>query len=320
MDDLDQLLAETMRAAAVHAPPDADLLGMVHRRSAKYRRRRIVTGLAAMLVLIVPTAVVFVARPRPPAPQPEAPHVIAAGAVTLVAGYTAPTFPYTFTSIDGLKAPVASMDGGNLIAFFEATEQKRHADITVAVSNRRPTFDGPAAETSMWVRGHRGTLRTVDVAPAKQLTLYWPESSTRWIRIATDDTYTADQVVALADALTAASIPVLPPFALDLSPARLVTDAVTASTMNFRMPTSPPGTNGLTTVLRTRRQLTATNATVGTYPALLTHGAGGVTLDVDVTDWDATLEVTVSAALAMTDSDLLRFAAGIHILDRSNPR
>jgi hypothetical protein len=318
MDDLDRLVAEAMRDAADHAPADAGLLSMVRRRSARNRRRRIATGLSAVLVLSVPTAVVLVAHPRPPAPQPDA--VPALTAVQLVAGYTPPTFPFRLTSTDGMRAPVASMDGGNLIAFFEATEQEHHADTTVTVSSREPTFATDAAETPMGVRGHHGTLRTVDVKPAKQLTLYWPESSGRWIQVATDDTYTPPQVVALAESLTAASIPVLPPFLLDLGPAGLVTDTVTASTMSFRLPTSPPGAGGVTVVLRKRQELTGTNETVGRYGARLTRGTGDVTLDVDVTDWDATLEVTVSGGLTMNDADLLRFAAGIHVLDRSNPQ
>jgi hypothetical protein len=320
MDDLDRLLAETMRDAADHAPADAGLLGRVHRKSAGYRRRRIATGLSAVLVLSVPTAVVLIARPHPPAPHVDAVPALTAGAVQLVAGYTAPTFPYTFTSTDGMRAPVASMDAGDLVAFFEATEQEQHADTTVTVSSRKPTFAAPAAETSTWVRGHRGTLRTVEVKPAKQLTLYWPESPKRWIQVATDDTYTPQRVVALANSLTAASVPVLPPFRLDLSPAGLVTDTVTASTMSFRTRTSPPGADGLRAVLRKRQQLTGTNETVGSYPALLTHGAEAVTLAVDVADWDATLELTVSAGLTMSDTDLLRFAAGVHILNRSNPQ
>jgi hypothetical protein len=232
--------------------------------------------------------------------------------VKLVAGYTAPAFPYTLPPTEGMKTPTASMAGGNLIAFFEATELRHHADTTVTVSSRQPTFTTPATETPVQVRGHGGTLRTVDVRPAKQLTLSWPESANRWIQLATDDTYTPQQVVALAESLSPASIAVLPPFKLDLSPAGLVTDTVTASTMSF-------GAGGFRCVLLKRRPLAGTNVTVGGYHALLAHNAGGVTLDVDVTDWNATLEVTVTTGLAISDADLLRFAAGVHILDRSEP-
>jgi hypothetical protein len=203
------------------------------------------------------------------------------------------------------------MADGNQTALIEATEQKHHADITVTVSPRKPTFRTAATEVPIRVRGHAGTLRTVDVRPAKQYTLYWPESPTRWIELTTDDTYPTDQVVSLAASLAPASIPVLPPFTLDLAPAGLPVDTITASTMSFG--------GEFRTVLRKHRPLTSPNRRVGPYQASLVHGAGGATLDVDVTDWNATLEITVGPGLPITDADLLRYAAGVHILNRSNP-
>jgi hypothetical protein len=153
--------------------------------------------------------------------------------------------------------------------------------------------------------------RTVDVEPAKQYTLYWPESANRWIQLATDDTYTTAQVVGLAASLTPASIPVRPPFTLDLAPAGLPVDTITPSTLSFG--------NDFRTVLRKRRPLTSPDRMVGAYQASLSHSAAGVTLDIDVTDWNATLEITVGTGLTMADADLLRYAAGVHILNRSDP-
>lgn len=215
-----------------------------------------------------------------------------------------------------MTAPVASLRNGNQIGFFEATELREHADITVTVSARKPTFSTSATQTSMSVRGHSGTLRTVDVQPAKQLTLFWQESSTRWIRLATDDTYTPKQVVALADSLSTAKIAVLPPFRLDLTPVGLTADTVTASTMSFRSDSA----DQVEVVLRKRQELTETTDEVGQYQAQLTRNGDGAKLSVDVTDWDATLEITVDAGLTLSDTDLLRFAAGVHLLNRSNPK
>ena len=352
MDDLDRMLAETMRSAAEQAPSDGGLLNTVHQRSRRYHRRRIATGLStapAVLVIGIPFGTVLVTRsesgpptpsvvpaaptpgppvassspsssPRPvrtPSSAPVAtPSKTTAGTVRLVAGYTAPTFPYTLPDSAGLKAPLASMQNGNPIAFFEATELQEHADVTVTVSARKPVFTGSAAQTSRSVRGHAGTLRTVDTQPARQLTLFWRESPTRWVQLATDDTYTPAQVVALADSLSPAAIAVLPPFRLDLTPAGLVADTVTASTMSFRT----TGGDRVAVVLRHRQTLARTTDKVGRYQALLTRDAAGATLAVDVPDWDATLVVTVDAGLTVTDADLLRFAAGVHILNRSNPK
>jgi hypothetical protein len=361
MDDLDRLLTETMHGAADHAPADTGLLRMVHRRSDRYRRRRIAVGLsasAAVLALGTPAVAVLLTRPGPTAPPVAVPTTLpspngvastapspassekpsrtpttspatpasptteapAAGTVTLAAGYQAPAFPYTLAPADGMRAPVVSMDGGKLIALFEATDLRRHADTTITVSTRKPTFATSATETSVQVRGRAGKLRTVHVRPAEQLTLYWQESAGRWIQLATDDTYTPQQVVTLADGLTAASVAVLPPFELDYRPAGLVTDTVTAATMSFRASTSPPGAAGFRTVLRKRQPLAGADRTVGGHPASLVHDGDGVTLRVDVADWDATLEVSVDGGLVVSDADLLRFAAGVHILNRSDPQ
>jgi hypothetical protein len=317
MDDLDRLLAETMRDAAERAPADDGLLGKVHRRSDRRRRRRIAAGLsalAAVLAVGAPVAVVRMERTSPP-PSPAGPSP----AVVLVDGYEPPAFPYTLPADAGLRDPVARVEGGRLVALFEATEQRHHADVTVTVSDREPRFAGPGSDTSVRLRGHPGVLRTVDRQPAKQLTVWWRESPSRWIELATDDTYSQQQVLHLAGSLSAAVVPVLPPFRLDLSPAGFVTDTVTESTMSFRRGAGAPDSEELRVVLRKRRPPASSDLTVGRYRAQLTRRAGAATLDVDVTDWDATLEVTAGAGLAMTEDDLLRFAAGVHILNRSNP-
>ncbi len=327
MDDLNRMLAESMHDAAGHAPSDAGLLGSVHARSRRYHRRRvvIVTALAAAVVVAVagiPIVTVLTGRPEPALPpaasaSPSAPRVTSGtGAVRLSAGWKAPAFPYTLPATDGMSAPAASMRNGNLIAFFEATELQHHADVTITVSAREPEFTSQADQTPISVRGHAATLRTVNVSPAKQLTLYWKESSTRWIQLATDDTYTPDQVAGLADSMTSASIAVRPPFDLDLSPQGLIADTVSDSRMTFRR---AGGDAGFRTVLRKRQQLTGINHKVGGHDAALTHSDGRVVLSVDVTDWDATLEITVDGGLTISDADLLRYAAGVHILNRSNP-
>jgi hypothetical protein len=357
MDDLNRMLAETMHDAAGRAPSDAGLLGTVHERSRRHHRRRVVAVTAtavavAVAVAAIPIVTVLAGRPdatvppvasapaRPATPSAPAPPVTpsgnpppsgvrsapspaetgtGAGALRLSPGWKAPVFPYTLPATDGMRAPVAGVRDGSPVAFFEATEQQRHADVTVTVSDHQPTVTGAAAETTMSVRGHAGTLRTVDVSPAKQLTLTWQESSSRWIQLATDDTYSPDEVTALADSMTAATIAVQPPFHLDLSPAGLVTDTVSASRMTFRRPGATPGDAGFRTVLRQRQKLTGVHRRINGYDAVLTRRAGEVVLSVDVTDWDATLEVTVDGGLTISDADLIRYAAGVRVLNRSDP-
>ncbi|GAB7046366.1 hypothetical protein [Catenuloplanes indicus] len=353
MDELDRLLAETMHDAAGRAPSDDGLLRGVHTRSRVLRRRRMITtsvsAVVAVVAVGVPVAAVLTTRPEPvvppaatapavppsptaaasaspsppaappssgppspsaPPPESEAP---AGTAVTLAEGWTAPVFPYTLPPADDRRTPVATMSGGDLIGFFETTDPAHEADITVTVSGVRPSFGTPGTETARQVRGRAGTLRTVDVQPARQLTLYWQESPGRWISLTTDDTYTPDQVVEWAGALSEASIAVQPPFRLGVSPAGLTTTTVTKSRMIFT------GPGDVSLILRKRQQLTGTNQTINGYAAALTRDDAGARLTIDVDDWDATLEITVTGGLTITDADLLRLGTGVQLLTRSNP-
>ncbi|HWS38630.1 MAG TPA: hypothetical protein VN408_38580 [Actinoplanes sp.] len=315
MDDLDRLLSETMHGAAGHAPSGNGLLGTVHDRSRRYHRRRVATVAGVSVAVVLAAGIPFLtAAPEPvlpPAASTPAPNV------TLVDGWAAPEFPYTLPLTGGMREPVVTAENGRLSAFFEATELRDHADVTVTVSTDEPAFTTEATETEISVRGHAGTLRTVDVKPARQLTLVWRESSSRWIRLATDDTYTTSQVVAIADSLSSAALPVQPPFALSRSPAGLVTDTVSASRMTFRAPNT--STAGFRTVLRERQPLAGTNIQVGGSGAVLNRSAGTVTLTVDVPSWNATLEVTVTGGLTISDTDLIAYAEGVRILNRSDP-
>ncbi|MDR7276872.1 hypothetical protein [Catenuloplanes atrovinosus] len=355
MDELDRLLAETMHTAAGRAPSDDGLLHTVHERSRRYHRRRVITSLSAVAAVVavgVPFVSVLATRPNselPPAatapavppsrtasatpspsPSPSVPSSAppsspasparsadapGATAVTLAEGWTAPAFPYTLGDNDNRNAPVASMDGGDLIAFFETTDPERDADITVTVSAARPSFGTAGSEAATRVRGRDGTLRTVDVQPARQLTLYWQESPSRWITLATDDTYTPEEVVAWADGLADAAIAVRAPFQLGLSPTGLTTETVTRSRMVF----ASPGTGGISLVLRQRRTLTGVNQKVNGDDAALTRDTAGTRLAIDVRDWDATLEITVGEGLTLTDADLLRLATSVRILTYSDP-
>ncbi|WP_430784566.1 hypothetical protein [Actinoplanes sp. G11-F43] len=307
-----------MHGAAGRAPGGQGLLGTVHERSRRYHRRRVATVAGVSVAAVLAAGVPFVFA-RVTGPEPIMPP--AAGddpaTVRLADGWVAPRFPYTLPIVDGMRAPVVTADAGRLSAFFEATELVEHADVTVTVSGDEPPVTEGATEKTITVRGQAGSLRTVDVRPARQLALVWRESPGRWIQLATDDTYTTPRVVALAESLSGASIPVQPPFDLARSPAGLVTDTVSASRMTFRAPGA--STAGFRTVLRERQPLAGADRTVGASAAALTRTAGTVTLAVDVPDWNATLEVTVGDGLTISDADLLTYAEGVRILNRSDP-
>ena len=58
---------------------------------------------------------------------------------------------------------------------------------------------------------------------------------------------------------------------------------------------------------------------VGEYPGGLTRSATGATLAVSLDDERATLVVEVPARDTLSDADLIRFAAGIHLTDYAEP-
>lgn len=231
--------------------------------------------------------------------------------------YTLPAFPWRpgFTPIGGLDEPRVTLERGGVVAFYAARDPERGADVTVRIGPARPTFGsaaGPVTQSSMRARGRAATLRTVHVSPAAQLSLYWREATGRWVRVDTDDTLTADEVVRFADELRAASLPVRAPFELDLAPVGMVPYTITPNTMAFR-PTSGP-TELVTCVLTegVRRQ-TGRAVRVGGRRAGLTRTSSAAVLAIALDDRGETLTVTVPAGYRVGDADLIRFAEGIEI-------
>ena len=354
MTDVDGLLRGALRRHAEDAPAATGLLDAVHdrsRRLVRRRRRRTAAVCACALVAVVAALVVAVpagggrhastahppspgatppaspwssiAPPTVAAPPPAAP---ASGDATLrlvPPGAAAPVFPFrpVVTPSGGLADPVVTLTGGELSAYFEAHDGVHGADVTIRVGPRRPAFDepadraGPVRETPQQVRGHVATLRTVTIAPASRLSLYWLEKPGQWVRVDTDDTLTDAEVVRLADALAPAAVPVPTPFRLDLVPAGMDLDTSTPSAMAFR----PPGGSAVTCRLLAAQSLTGATVPVGPYRGTLRRVDSGATLTVARTDRDATLVVQVPARYSVTDADLIRFAAGVHVTDSAEP-
>ncbi|GEM_PF-5697012 len=335
--------------AAVHARSDR-----LRRRRRIWARS--MTGLAvALLIGAVPAAAQLVspdsrvANPGPgtvsasvrtdPDPTPSNPtptaSATAPGLTTTASplrlaapAYPTPSFPLrpdpaTGLPRGGLKTPVITLDSGALQGFFEARDGQAGADVTIVVTAQRPTFGaaaGPVSETDRQVRGHPGTLRTVAVSPANQLNLYWQESATQWVQVRTDDTFSNAEVVTFANALSAAALPLDVGLRLDLAPVGLVLDTAAPSRLALRPGDVPAGAAPTPTVVCTlydTRPLSGTAVNVGSYRAAITRTASGVELAVTVDDRGVTLLVEVSAQYPISDADLIRFAAGVHLTDRA---
>jgi hypothetical protein len=337
--DVDAMVRRTLAEEADDAPLAGSLLDAVHERARRKacRLRRIgaaATAVVAVAVLGAAMAVVAAGPSRhgptkapgpagvPPIASAEAsdgPSAVTSspagtgsapasdGSVRLAPpAYRLPVFPFQpgTTPIGGLKPPVVTLDAGELVAYYEARDPVRGADVTIRVGPRRPTFGpgaaGPVREAARRVRGHPGTLRTVEVAPANQLSLYWPEAG-QWVRVDTDDTLTDDEVVRFADALAPASVPVVAPFRFDLVPIGAVLDTATPSTV----------------VLRAGQAAISCTLVAGRRSPGISRTSAGTTLTVALAG--ATVLVQVPARYPISDADLARFGAGVHVTDRAEP-
>ncbi|WP_432993699.1 hypothetical protein [Dactylosporangium sp. CA-233914] len=353
MSDLDAL-RQSLHEHAEATPPPIELLAAVHRRSRGQRRRRVgaIVGAAAATAFaaLVAGAVILpdapVGRPAGSGATTTGGTVAASGSPAAGSGqtsgeasarppstaparsttgspislgppaYTLPAFPFEpgVTPAGGLAPPVVTLDNGRLTAYFEAKDPRNGADVTISVSAEQPTFTGAAHEATTRTRERPATLRTVAVKPAAQLTLYWRESSTQWVRIDTDDTLTAEELVAFADALRPAAVPVPMPFRLELAPVGLPLSTVSKSTVAFR---GPSGTISCT--LTAASSLDGATVRVGPHRARATRTAAGVTLVVLLEDRGESLVVQVPAPYTISDADLVRFAGGVSPAGNAEP-
>lgn len=235
-------------------------------------------------------------------------------------------FQLAATAATAFDAPIVTLERRALISFYLAKDPDLGADVTLVVTAQRPTFGtaaGSVSEVQQQVRGHAGFLRTVAVSPAAQYTLYWQESASQWVQVRTDDTFTKAEVLRFATGLIGAATPVAAGFRFDYVPLGTTVGTVTPSSVVFLAgPASGSGTDPtvVTCDLRPARALTGTTLRVGSYRATLTKDSGSVVLMVLLTDWQMTLVVEVPAKYTMTDADLIRFAAGVHVTERAESR
>jgi hypothetical protein len=310
--ELDGLVRSALRRHADQAPAAGNLLTAVHARSRRLaRRRRIGTAAAMLLAVLAIPALGLAVRPAPAPVRPANPD-----AVRLVPpSFATPVFPFRpgVTPTGGLAAPVVTLAGGDLVAYYAAKDPVRGADVTIRVSPRPPTFAeladqlGPVHTTAQQVRGHPATLRTVVVAPAHRLSLSWPERPGQWVRVDTDDTLTDAELVGFADALAPAAVPVVTPLRFEVVPAGMHLDTSSRSAMAL----APDGASeGVDCVLVAHRPVTGRT---------LQRTAAGVTVTVALAERGVTLLVQVPARYPISDADLLRFAAGIHLTADADP-
>jgi hypothetical protein len=350
MNDVDMLLRDTLRDRAEVAPTGTGLLTRVHTRSRLIRRRRRVgvagAGAAAVVLAAaaVPAAVAVIGRdadapgggfggpaasgPAASAPVSErapsaAPTVSVAPVPARLAApeYRLPVFPFTPGSAAGLGKAQAWVDGEVFLMHSPATDSPGSPSLQVYTGAAEPTFDQTPAQGvqvesgPMRVRGVMGTLRTESMTGFVVRSLYWRESGA-WIWVRANDMEPA-AIVAYAEGLRPGSVQVQAPMTFDLLPQGLVLDNVGPSDMVFRLPGQPTGgswENKLGFVL---------NADGGDDAASWPLRVNGQPAKIHLQDQERSawvllkngtiLVIQVPQALVISDEDLLRLAAGVHV-------
>jgi hypothetical protein len=256
-----------------------------------------------------------------PAPSRPTPPSVAPLVATLgPPQYTLPAFPFTPGPMPGLTKPVAGLDGD--VYLMHSPDSPDAPSVQVFTGATGPRFvegePGLQAEsTPIEVRGVTGTLRTESAGPDfVSRTLYWREASGAWIWVrATNMTPTA--MLAYANSLQPGPVQIRAPFTFDLLPQGLALDNVGPSDMVFRQPGQPAGgtwESKLGFLL---------NADGGGDAASWPLRARGQPAKIHVQDQERSawvlqpngtiLVIQVPQWLVISDDDLLRLAAGVHV-------
>jgi hypothetical protein len=347
MNDLDMLLRDTLRDRAEVAPAATGLLTHIHTRSRLMRRRRRagVAGAGAAAVVLaaatVPAAVEWRGRdgggptgfggpsasgpatsgpasgPRPSASSsPSTPQLVA----TLgPPQYTLPAFPFIPLATAGLGPARAGLDGD--VYLMHSADSPEAVSLQVFTGASEPRFPEPEQGVQVSteptrVRGVAGTLRVETIDSFVDRTLYWREPSGTWVRIRANRMEPA-AMVAYAEALRPGSVKVRAPFTFDVLPQGLILDNVGPSDMVFRVAGQPAGgswENKLAFLL---------NADGGGDSASWPLRVGGQPAKIHMQDQERSasvlqrngtiLVIQVPQALVISDDELLRLAAGVHV-------
>ncbi len=347
MNEIDMLLRDTLRDRAEAAPAATGLLTRVHTRSRQARRRRRVgvagAGAAAVVLATaaVPAVVQVVGRgdggpggfggpavsgsagdrtASGPAGAPTPSEKVQPLVATLGAPqFTLPTFPFVPTVTAGLAPARAGMDGE--VYLRHAPEAPGSPSVQVFAGSAAPRFIEPERGVQVsfaptMVRGVAGMLRTETMAGFVSRSLYWRETPDTWLWIRTDD-LGPEAMVAYAEGLRPGSVAIQAPFTFGLLPQGLALDSVGPSDMVFRLPGQPAGgswENKLAFLL---------NADGGEGAESWPHRVNGQPARIHVQDGERSawvlqrngtiLVIQVPQALAISDEDLLRLAAGVRV-------
>jgi hypothetical protein len=347
MTEVDMLVRDTLTDRADAAPNGAGLLARVHTRSRLFRRRRRVgaagAGVAAVLLGVAGVPVVSGLLPGDGGGVPESVGGPAASlpsgsksfgtdrasdaptspppAFTVVLGpprITLPTVPFTPPTgvVDGLAPAVAMFDGRPMIMHSpEGGSDGKPMLMLYIGATSEAGLEGTTVPVK--IRGVDGTLLkpTSRSHPGVQLTWTEPDGTAMLI---TAGNITDDQVVAYANGLRKADLPVLAPFSFTLLPEGMELDNVGPSDMLFKVPGQPSsadfgGKLGFLLNAEGGQDAASWPLLVGGRRAQFSpQDDGGRVLQVSQPN-GYVLQIQVPANLTISDDDIKRMAAGVTV-------
>jgi hypothetical protein len=319
MYDVEERLREALRRHADDSPTGSTMLTTVTATSARARRRArlatLASGLGAVLVVggVAVVAGTDPTGPTPPLPVAAAPSRPPTSDALKPAAPMNLVFPYTATPLTSGDEVQAMLVGGVLQLLVGGG-----VTVETAPVQPQPAPPGTPAQPGQ-ARGHTAVVRQWDADGGHHTLLTWPETPNQWIAVQGADTVTATQLGTVAQSLVPAAVRVKVPFTFDLVPATSTVDNLAPSAVTF----CPPGVNpgaawiGKVAVMLDGNARGPGNPAdhpvkVGGRDGVITNGPGARSLAVPRDD-GTTLIVQDTTAHPMSDADLVRFAAGIHV-------
>lgn len=309
IDQVEERLRESLRQNAARAPQGYRMLPRVRLESRRRRRRREAT-LAALAAAVL-LGGVFGASIQ--MLHPTAGLQVAAPDVLRPGGPDAISFPFTpQRALVGSSSPVLTLAAGVPTLMYNGTNA---GDATVTV--RRTPPDSVSA-MPISVRGHAGSVGVRQTPSGPTLwVLSWPERPDMWVEIRAPKSETLEDLTTYALALRAEPMTQALPFMFDLVPVGLTMDNVNAAAVTFAPPdvAASEGFNGRIVVMLDAGGSTPVNGrlvSVEGRNGWLSETDGYTVLHVDNRD-GRILTIQMSNDIRLSQVDLIRFAAGIHV-------
>lgn len=342
MTDVDMLVRDTLSDHAEAAPNGAGLLARVHTRSRLIRRRRRVgaagAGVTAVLLGVAGVPVVSGLLPgdggggesvgAPTAntststsTRASASAPASAPAFTAVLGpprITLPVVPFTPPTgvVDGLAPGVAMFDGRPMIMHSPEGDSDGKPMLMLYIGGA-PESGVEGTSAPVKVRGVDGQLfKPADRAhPGTQLTWTEPDGTTMLITAAN---ITDEQVIAYANGLRKADLPVVAPFSFTLLPQGMTVDNVGPGDMMFTVPGQAStadfvGKLGFLLNADGGQDAASWPLLVGGRRAQFSPQDDGSRVLMVSQPNGYVLQVQVPANLTISDDDIKRMAAGVTV-------